>query len=66
MTSSKNINPIIGFALYYDPISVMALLAQGQLVSLLMVAFSRVDVTDDYELEDIGAFNSPLKKVRSH
>lgn len=65
MTSSKNINPIIGFALYYDPISVMALLAQGQLVSLLMVAFSRVDVTDDYELEDIGAFNSPLKKMLS-
>lgn len=60
--SSASVNPVIGFGVYYNPTSIITLLAQGQVVSSLAVSFS-LSSDEELQTEDIENFNTPLKKV---
>lgn len=62
-SSNEKLNPVIGFGIYYDPTSIITLLANGQVVSSLIASFASLPYTEDLLPEDIENFNSPLKKV---
>lgn len=64
VASSEIVNPVIGFSLYYEPSSILVLLANGQLVSLSLATLFTIPVPDLSEPEELEVMNSPLKKVR--
>ncbi|KAF2878759.1 hypothetical protein ILUMI_27410 [Ignelater luminosus] len=64
-SSNEKLNPVIGFGVYYDPTSIISLLANGQVVSSLIASFASLPYTEDLMPEDIENFNSPLKKMLS-
>uniref|UniRef100_A0A1Y1L9A3 Nucleoporin Nup88 n=1 Tax=Photinus pyralis TaxID=7054 RepID=A0A1Y1L9A3_PHOPY len=63
--TSNKINPVIGFSIYYNPPSMVALLGNGQLISMLLLSFTSLPCTYDFLPEDIENFKSPLKKMLS-
>ncbi|KAK5638860.1 hypothetical protein RI129_013155 [Pyrocoelia pectoralis] len=65
MATSSKVNPVIGFSVYYNPTSMIALLGKGQLVSMLLLSFTPLPCTYDLLPEDIESFKSPLKKMLS-
>lgn len=56
-------NPVIGFSLYYEPTSVVALLANGELVSLALLTSSLLPPLENLEICDAEELQSPLKKM---
>lgn len=59
-------NPVIGFSLYYEPTSVVALLANGDLVSLALLTSSLLPPLENLETCDAEELQSPLKKVANY
>ncbi|XP_025831243.1 nuclear pore complex protein Nup88 [Agrilus planipennis] len=62
IANSDNKNPVIGFALYYNPPSVLVLLSNGQLV-VLSLAPSLIHNYGDIDYDNIDNLDSPLKKM---
>lgn len=56
-------NTIVGFSLYYEPASVVALLSNGELVSLALLSSSLLPPLDSLDVCDAEDLQSPLKKV---
>lgn len=56
-------NPVIGFSVYYEPTSVVALLANGELVSLALMSKSLLPPLENLETCNAEELQSPLKKV---
>lgn len=56
-------NPVIGFSLYYEPTSAVALLANGELVSLALMSAALLPPLENLEICDAEELQSPLKKV---
>ncbi|KAJ3651979.1 hypothetical protein Zmor_017982 [Zophobas morio] len=63
-SASENTNPIIGFALYYEPTSLISILADGNLLSLGILTAEILPTIEELEVEDKkGDVPSPLKKM---
>ncbi|CAG9814830.1 unnamed protein product [Phaedon cochleariae] len=63
--SSQKVNPVIGFALYYEPPAIITLLSDGNLVTLGVMYTSDMPKIEDltvHEDDDI-AIHSPLRKM---
>ncbi|XP_056634772.1 nuclear pore complex protein Nup88 [Diorhabda sublineata] len=59
--TSENSNPVIGFALYYEPPSIITLLSDGSVVTLGVLLGSSLPNVEDIILEE--DVTSPLKKM---
>lgn len=57
-------NPVVGFSLYYEPASVVALLANGEIVSLALLSSALRPTLETSEICDAEELQSPLKKVK--
>lgn len=62
-STSENINPVIGFALYHNPTCALTLLKNGQLVTLAVVTMPLLPSAEELEKNDMENMTSPLKKV---
>lgn len=62
-TSSEKANQVIGFSVYHEPTSIVALLSDGSLVTLGILYAPNVPKTEDVNIDDNEEINSPLKKV---
>lgn len=63
MATSEEVNPVIGFAIYYNPPSILALLGNGQLVSLTLAALFMIPTPDVLPADNLETRTSPLKQV---
>lgn len=54
---------VVGFSLYYEPASVVALLANGEIVSLALLSSSLLPPVENLNVCDAEDLQSPLKKV---
>lgn len=59
--TSENTNPVIGFALYYEPPSIITLLSDGSVVTLGVLLCSSLPNVENIILEE--DVTSPLKKM---
>lgn len=66
VSSSEDLNPIVGFAVYYNPTSIIALLANAQVVSLPVLSCSYVPAIENLDLEDGEQADYPIRKVIEH
>lgn len=55
-------NPIVGFSLYYEPTSVIAMLSDGSVVTMGIMSAALPPKTEDILLDQVEV-QSPLKKV---
>ncbi|XP_044260478.1 nuclear pore complex protein Nup88 isoform X2 [Tribolium madens] len=62
-SNSEKTNPVIGFSLYYEPTSLIAILADGNLVTLGILTAEVLPKIEDLALGDKQETNSPLKKM---
>lgn len=63
-TSSLEIlNPVIGFTLCYEPITLLALLADKKVVTLSLMETTLLPSNEDIENVVMEDMSSPLKKV---
>ncbi|KAJ8975477.1 hypothetical protein NQ317_019805 [Molorchus minor] len=62
-SSSEKVNPVIGFSLYYEPTSIIALLGDGSLVTLAILYAPLPPKIEDLHMEDREEYHSPLKKM---
>ncbi|XP_017770367.1 PREDICTED: nuclear pore complex protein Nup88 [Nicrophorus vespilloides] len=60
-STSEKKNPVLGFSIYHDPHSFLALLANGQLVSVAILTM--ILPQQDSDEEDMENMNSPLKNM---
>ncbi|KAI4454450.1 nucleoporin nup84-related [Holotrichia oblita] len=65
MATSEEVNPVIGFAIYYNPPSILALLGNGQLVSLTLAALFMIPTPDVLPTDNLETMTSPLKQMLS-
>ncbi|GJQ81314.1 putative nuclear pore complex protein [Trypoxylus dichotomus] len=65
MAASEKVNPVIGFSIYYNPPSILALIANGQLVTLTLATLFTIPTSDVLESGSTEIINSPLKKMLS-
>lgn len=63
--TNNKANPVIGFALYYEPASVVTLLTNGEVVSLALLSTSLLPPLENLAICDAEELQSPLKKVSS-
>ncbi|CAH1107746.1 unnamed protein product [Psylliodes chrysocephalus] len=61
--ASEKSNPVIGFALYYEPTSIITLLSDGSLVSLCVLFSGCLPKLEDLIISDDTTITSPLKKM---
>ncbi|CAG9861223.1 unnamed protein product [Phyllotreta striolata] len=61
--ASEKSNPVIGFALYYEPTSIITLLGDGSLVTLGVMYTGGLPKLEDLVLDDEPGKTSPLKKM---
>lgn len=65
-TASSASNPVIGFSICYDPLSVVILLANGRIISLAIVSLPLLPSSEDLEVRNLEAMETPLKKMLSN
>lgn len=61
--TSEKTNPVIGFSLYHEPSSVIALLSDGNLVTLGVLFIATLQSLEDLTLIEDNEAHSPLKRV---
>lgn len=63
-SNSDQTNPVIGFSLYYEPTSLIALLSDGSIVTLgILTAEILPKIEEDTDKNDKEEVSSPLKKM---
>lgn len=63
VSNSEGVNPIVGFAIYYNPTSIISLLGSAQVVSLPVLSCSYVPAIEKLNLEHDEEVESSIKKV---
>lgn len=61
--NSNKTNPVIGFALFYEPTSLIAILADANVVSLGILTIDAIPANPQLQHEVMEEGDSPLKKM---
>lgn len=64
--NSQSLNPVIGFSVYYDPMSILTLLANNQLVTLPVVSLPLLPSAEEIQKEHLEPMTSPMKQMLSN
>ncbi|KAL3270648.1 hypothetical protein HHI36_021177 [Cryptolaemus montrouzieri] len=62
-TTTKSCNPVVGFSVYYNPNSIITLLANGSLLSLALMNTSALPKLEKLTLHSEKVVESPIKEV---